>query len=65
MQTERAVDGTLDDVVVVMGSESFVWEGTGTDLDGRPTARRFTNVWRRVDGRWQHIGRQATTIPTG
>ena len=52
-----------DDLVVIMGYESFVWEGTGTDLDGRPTARRFTNVWRLVNGRWQHIARQATTVP--
>jgi Domain of unknown function (DUF4440) len=51
------------DVVVIMGYESFVWEGTGSDFDGRPTARRFTNVWRFIDGRWQHIARQATTIP--
>jgi hypothetical protein len=51
------------DVVVIMGYESFVWQGTGSDLDGRPTARRFTNVWRLVDGRWQDIARQATTVP--
>ena len=51
-----------DDVVVIMGYESFVWEGTGSDLDGRPTARRFTNVLRLVDGHWQHIARQATTV---
>lgn len=52
-----------EDVVVIMGYETFVWEGTGTDLDGRPTARRFTNVWRKTDSGWQHIVCQATTVP--
>lgn len=52
-----------DDVVVIMGYESFVWEAPGYEFDGRSTARRFTNVWRRADGRWQHIARQATTVP--
>jgi ketosteroid isomerase-like protein len=51
------------DVVVIMGHESLVWEGTGSDLDGRRTARRFTNIWRRIDGKWRSIGRQATTVP--
>jgi ketosteroid isomerase-like protein len=51
------------DVVVIMGYESFTWQGTGSDLDGRLTARRFTNIWRLVDGEWQDIARQATTVP--
>jgi hypothetical protein len=66
VHAERTVEAAYasgDDIVVIMGRESFEWEGTGTDLDGRRTARRFTNVWRRIDGRWQHIARQATTIP--
>lgn len=52
-----------DDVVVIMGYESFVWEAAGMEFDGRLTARRFTNVWRLVNDRWQHIARQATTVP--
>lgn len=62
----RTIDAAYrsgDDVVVIMGYESFIWEGTGTSLDGKPTARRFTNVWRLLGSRWQHIARQATTIP--
>jgi ketosteroid isomerase-like protein len=51
------------DVIVIMGYESLVWEGTGSDLDGRRTARRFTNIWRRIDGQWRSIGRQATSVP--
>ena len=46
-----------------MGHESLVWDSTGTDRDGRRTARRFTNIWRKVGGDWRHIARQATTVP--
>ncbi len=64
---ERVVEAAYqsgDDVVVIMGRESLTWEGTGrADLDGRRTARRFTNVWHRVDGNWRYIARQATTVP--
>ena len=64
---ERTVEAAyaVGDVVVIMGEESLVWEGTGRDLDGQRTARRFTNVWRCVDGGWRHIARQATTVPLG
>ncbi len=51
-----------DDVVVIMGYESFVWEAPGHEFDGRSTARRFTNVWRLAHGSWQHVARQATTV---
>jgi hypothetical protein len=65
-QVERTIEAAyaVGDVVVIMGEESLVWEDTGRrDLDGRRTARRFTNVWRRIDGEWRHIARQATTVP--
>jgi hypothetical protein len=51
------------EVVVLMGEESLVWEGTQSALDGRRTHRRFTNAWRRIDGEWRQILRQATTVP--
>lgn len=62
---ERTIETayTSGDVVVIMGRESLVWEDTGTDLDGKRTARRFTNVWQRIDGSWRQIARQATTVP--
>jgi ketosteroid isomerase-like protein len=50
------------DVVVLMGREVVVWEGTGTPMDGRRTRRRFTTAWRRIDGEWKQILRQATNI---
>ena len=66
-EAERVVEAAFqsgDEVVVIMGRESLVWEGTGrADLDGRRTARRFTNVWHRVNGNWRYIARQATTVP--
>jgi hypothetical protein len=66
-EAERVVEAVYqsgDDVVIIMGRETLVWEGTGrSDLDGRRTARRFTNVWRRVNGDWRYIARQATTVP--
>jgi hypothetical protein len=64
---ERLIEAAYasgNDLVVIMGSESLVWENTGRpELDGRRTARRFTNVWRRVDGEWRYVARQATTVP--
>lgn len=66
LDVERTVEAAYssgDDIVVVMGHESLVWQGTNTDHDGRRTTRRFTNVWRRIDGHWRQIARQATTAP--
>lgn len=62
---ERTIEAAyaVGDVVVIMGYESLVWEDTGSERDGKRTARRFTNVWQRGEGGWRHIARQATTIP--
>jgi ketosteroid isomerase-like protein len=67
MEVERSVEAAyaVGDVVVIMGVESLVWEGTGREIDGQRTTRRFTNVWCNTDGVWQHIARQATTVPLG
>lgn len=46
------------DVVVVMGRD------TVTDPpEGKLSRRRFTNVWRREDGRWRFIARHAHIVP--
>lgn len=62
---ERVIEAafSVGEVVVIMGRESLVWEGTGSELDGKRTARRFTNVWHRIDGEWRYVARQATTVP--
>jgi hypothetical protein len=62
-RTIGAAYASGEDVVVIMGYEALTWEDTGTDLDGVRTARRFTNVWRKMDGDWRNIARQATTVP--
>jgi hypothetical protein len=68
-EAERVVETAYasgDDLVVIMGRESLVWQDTGRpELDGRRTARRFTNVWRRDGDRWLYVARQATTVPVG
>jgi ketosteroid isomerase-like protein len=65
-QTEKSraieVAYASGDVVVIMGSESLVWQDTGTGLDGEPTTRRFTNVWRQIDGSWKRIARHANNV---
>jgi ketosteroid isomerase-like protein len=65
-QTEvrRSIEVTYasGDVVVIMGSESLVWQDTGTDSDGKQMTRRFTNVWRQIDGDWKRIARHANNI---
>jgi hypothetical protein len=48
------------DVVVVMGQEVVVLQGTGGPSDGRRMLRRFTNVWRRIEGEWRQIARHAS-----
>ena len=45
------------DVVVVMGKDRVV-----DPPDGTVSHRRFTNVWRRVDGRWVAIARHANVV---
>lgn len=66
--TQQDVERTIDaawrvgDVVVIMGTESLTWAATGTSLDGQRTTRRFTNVWHRVNGDWQHVARHANTV---
>ena len=68
IENERVVEAAFasGDVVVIMGHETVVWQGTGRpELDGQRSARRFTNVWRRDGGagEWRYIARQATTVP--
>ncbi len=62
---ERVIEAAYlaGEVVVLMGRERLVWEGTGTNRDGRLTRRRFTTAWRRVDGGWKQFLRQAATLP--
>jgi hypothetical protein len=48
-------------LVVIMGEETATPRGLA-HLAGKTIRRRFTDVWRNVDGRWQVAVRQATVI---
>ena len=60
---ERTIEAAYasGDVVVLMGREVVVYEDFGTPYDGRRVHRRFTNVWRLVDGAWMVLLRHAST----
>ena len=53
------------DLVVLMGEETVVAQGTNQTHVGEKVRRRFTSVWRKNNGQWQQIARQATNISTG
>lgn len=52
-----------ENVVITMGQETFI---SRTDIPGAKAGqrvkRRFTNIWMKVDGRWQQIARHASNI---
>ena len=62
---ERVVEQLLikEDIVISMGSETFV---SKQDIPGaragQPVKRRFTNIWRKQDGKWMQIARHASII---
>jgi len=47
-----------DDTLVVMGSDRVTMK-----RDSPVVRRRFTNVWRRENGRWRMFARQASLNP--
>lgn len=49
------------DLVILMGSEVTVSEGTSAST-GRQLSRRFTDVWRKEDGEWRQLARQSTSV---
>ena len=62
---ERKIEHMMfeGDIVITMGSEIFV---SRTDIPGAKAgevvSRRFTNVWRKKDGKWVQIARHASII---
>lgn len=61
---ERKVEyvGVHGDTAVVMGQESVTPVG-GVD-DGNIVDRRYTDVWRKKDGRWVMLARHAHIVST-
>jgi len=61
---ERTIEAIrfVGDLAIVMGAE--IVEPTGQNpRAGQKVKRRFTNIWRQADGRWQVIARHANVIP--
>jgi len=61
--TERKVEfaGTRGDGVVIMGEE-IVRPTKDAPGAGKTIHRRFTDIWKRMDGAWRLVVRQATII---
>ena len=55
--------GVRGDFVVVMGEE-IVTPIAHTPNAGKIVHRRFTDIWREIDGAWKLAARQATTVST-
>ena len=56
--------GVRGDLVVLMGEEIVVPTGD-TPNAGKTVRRRFTDVWRQVDGNWKLALRQGTAYSVG
>jgi len=50
-----------DDVTIVLGAETVVPRHPPTT--GESMQRRYTNIWKRENGTWRLIARQATMLP--
>lgn len=53
--------GLRGDIVLLMGEEIMVPK-TPNGADTREVHRRFTDLWKQVDGKWKLTARQATII---
>jgi hypothetical protein len=53
--------GKLGEMVLLMGDEKVVPKGSAP-MAGIEVRRRFTDIWRKVEGHWVLAARQATII---
>lgn len=51
----------LDKIVIVMGEETIKPIGKAP-MAGKTVTRRYTNIWREIDGKWQVQARHANVI---
>ncbi len=51
----------LDDVAISMGSETVV-PGGDSPSSGKTVKRRYTNIWKKLDGGWKLVARHANEI---
>ena len=49
------------EIAVVMGEDIVVWEPPSPNA-GQTHHRRFTDIWRLVEGEWRFVARQATLV---
>jgi ketosteroid isomerase-like protein len=62
---QRVVEQVMvqGDVVITMGSETFVSRNDLPETKaGQEVRRRFTNIWRKKNGKWQQVARHASII---
>lgn len=50
------------DTAIVAGNETVVWGGKMPNA-GKTEHLRFTGIWMKQDGRWQHVARHANIVP--
>jgi ketosteroid isomerase-like protein len=56
-------DVTVDQIDVrPLGDVALVHGVTNYTRDGSPMSRRYTDVWRRQDGRWRAVAAQITPV---
>jgi len=56
-------DVTVDEIDVrPIGDVALVHGVTSYTRDGTPMSRRYTDVWRRRDGRWRAVAAQITPV---
>jgi Domain of unknown function (DUF4440) len=53
--------GVFDDVVIVMGKETAVPIGDNPDK-GKKLVRRYTDVYKLINGEWKEIARHANVV---
>ena len=51
----------LDDLAISMGSETVV-PGADSLSSGKTVRRRYTNIWKKLDGQWKLVARHANEI---
>lgn len=61
---ERSIEfaGMKGDMVLIMGGEVVVPKGSNP-MAGKQVHRRFTDLWKNTDGKWQLTARQSTIVP--
>lgn len=60
-ESESEYYGVFGDVVIVMGKETVTPIGNNPD-SGKTIVRRFTDIYKKINGEWKEIARHANII---